>query len=950
MVGQPHRLSFHDASAAGAAGGSFPSPGTGSRTVRLRDPADNCYYWSYRDQRTSVLDPTLPSARTPSSSSTSYFRGTGHSVRRTTAAISEFLDPQLLPLRAACLPIFYLETRSPPPWDQVRELSFFDDNCHYYHQSYVRGNYLLGFTGVSQFFLGEFVIGFLNCVTCAMGLYAVTPEGLQTGGGLLSSIVVVSGLQGALQTLTFLNVIVLTAAEAGAGGSGAAAAAGGAAASAGKGGLLLSPLLKATFLLQPIGSFWVMYAGYQLLKCVRARLFSPLSDLAGQGLMAGASSPEQPASPGAAGQPPTTTFRPFMGSGYCGFTSVSRVAQTKRAALGLQKKQMDQTPWTKAPRHVRSNQWREMSQTRMTYFRQRQPKVLFYSFPLAVARMAQKLFRMGARCAAIAFHFSPLLALSIPAFVLWRYSRKYQRLWYGCLLSCVEKCGPAFVKFAQWAATRPDLFPDQLCAHLSELHSCVAPHPLSASLAVCETALVGEMSRLLVLDAGPPVGSGCIAQVHRGRWLNSAAATTSTSQEVAVKILHPGVRESIAADLEILRFLATNVEYLLPCTRFMALSEAVSQFSEILYAQTDLTQEAENTRKFRENFADYSYGRVRFPEIVFAHSDLLVESFEEGRPMQELLRGWEVGDGKSAGRASVEVASNSAVRGGAGTGAATPAPASSQRGRAGGDEVAEDVTLFGRKASAGRWLNLFSWQQEQEDRANKFRRGDEDAGSGNSAPLLQGDAAGRVSPENRPAGVQSTLRKKSRYSNAFLDELSSLALNAYLKMLFHDRFVHADLHPGNMFFKILPNGEPELIFLDCGLSVHLSQKDATNFNDCVYALLHGNPEDAAHLIVKRSPGDPGAVYKQEEFARKVGLLIKDFRKPDSKMHVAHVTGKLLLYAGQHNVTLESCFVNVALSLAVMDGLGRQLKDDFNIFRAATPFLAQAAIRYARGYQ
>ena len=92
------------------------------------------------------------------------------------------------------------------------------------------------------------------------------------------------------------------------------------------------------------------------------------------------------------------------------------------------------------------------------------------------------------------------------------------------------------------------------------------------------------------------------------------------------------------------------------------------------------------------------------------------------------------------------------------------------------------------------------------------------------------------------------------------------------------------------------------------------------------------------------------VYKQEEFARKVGLLIKDFRKPDSKMHVAHVTGKLLLYAGQHNVTLESCFVNVALSLAVMDGLGRQLKDDFNIFRAATPFLAQAAIRYARGYQ
>ncbi len=91
------------------------------------------------------------------------------------------------------------------------------------------------------------------------------------------------------------------------------------------------------------------------------------------------------------------------------------------------------------------------------------------------------------------------------------------------------------------------------------------------------------------------------------------------------------------------------------------------------------------------------------------------------------------------------------------------------------------------------------------------------------------------------------------------------------------------------------------------------------------------------------------VRNEAEFARKVGVLITDFRQPNSKMHVAHVTGKLLLYAGQHNVTLESSFVNVALSLAVMDGLGRQLREDFNIFRAATPFLAQAALRYARGY-
>ncbi len=62
-----------------------------------------------------------------------------------------------------------------------------------------------------------------------------------------------------------------------------------------------------------------------------------------------------------------------------------------------------------------------------------------------------------------------------------------------------------------------------------------------------------------------------------------------------------------------------------------------------------------------------------------------------------------------------------------------------------------------------------------------------------------------------------------------------------------------------MFFQVNRHGDPELIYLDCGLSIELNARDATNFNDCVYALLHGNPTDAAHLIVKRSPGDRNLV-------------------------------------------------------------------------------------------
>ncbi len=136
-----------------------------------------------------------------------------------------------------------------------------------------------------------------------MGLYAVTPEGLTTGGGLLSSIVVVSGMQGALQSITLANVLLTLKAT------------------SSKHSLFLLPFLKFTFVLQPLASFAVMYTGFQLLKAVRGRLFSwqpPNISTTG-----GASSPGlNPGSPGgAAGEqsgvlaPREPPFQPFMGHG-----------------------------------------------------------------------------------------------------------------------------------------------------------------------------------------------------------------------------------------------------------------------------------------------------------------------------------------------------------------------------------------------------------------------------------------------------------------------------------------------------------------------------------------------------------------------------------------------------------------------------------------------------------
>ncbi len=404
----------------------------------------------------------------------------------------------------------------------------------------------------------------------------------------------------------------------------------------------------------------------------------------------------------------------------------------------------------------------------------------------------------------------------------------------------------------------PDIFTfHKLCLHLSELHSRCTPHDFAKSEEVVRgTSLVEGDDSLFEVQHEHPlssklhldphvVGSGCIAQVHRGTWQNygensrlfsesetgpsgttSITAPFSSPRRVAVKILHPGVRETIAADLEILKALAWAVEYFLPFTRFMVLTEAVSQFSIILSAQTDLRREAEHTERFRKNFENYD--NVRFPEIIFASKDLLVESFEEGLPMQELLRGWEQVQEK---KDITDLRNRNSRQGGKvlstpvkNTSTSTQEPAMTAAAvsppRRASDESAqlhlprkqpaagrsiaanapptsldeqEVQEVFARKASAGRWLNLFSWQEKEEKLLEQHYRKQE----------LHQDFEHEDQVLERQQNTTNILRRKSRYSSDFLQKLSSLALNAYLKMLFTDRFVHGDLHPGNMFYGVL---------------------------------------------------------------------------------------------------------------------------------------------------
>ena len=81
----------------------------------------------------------------------------------------------------------------------------------------------------------------------------------------------------------------------------------------------------------------------------------------------------------------------------------------------------------------------------------------------------------------------------------------------------LERAGPAFIKWGQWSATRPDLFPPDICRELAKLHTRAPQHSFAATRRIVEAALGAKLADVFVAFHPVPVASGSIAQARPTR-------------------------------------------------------------------------------------------------------------------------------------------------------------------------------------------------------------------------------------------------------------------------------------------------------------------------------------------------------------------------------------------------------------------------------------------------
>jgi ubiquinone biosynthesis protein len=199
-------------------------------------------------------------------------------------------------------------------------------------------------------------------------------------------------------------------------------------------------------------------------------------------------------------------------------------------------------------------------------------------------------------------------------------SRKVTRLPFPVQLRRrLEALGPTYVKLGQILSLREDLLPRSVTDELKQLLDRLPALPYRRFVELLSRRLDRDALDLFAFIETRPLGSASIGQIHRAR--------LATGEPVIIKMVKPGIRETIQRDVVLLHWLGRFLQLVL--ARYQP-RRVIAEFCHYTLREVDLTLEADNADTFASNFA--SQPDIVFPRVYrsFSNQDVLVMEFLPG--------------------------------------------------------------------------------------------------------------------------------------------------------------------------------------------------------------------------------------------------------------------------------------------------------------------------------
>lgn len=187
--------------------------------------------------------------------------------------------------------------------------------------------------------------------------------------------------------------------------------------------------------------------------------------------------------------------------------------------------------------------------------------------------------------------------------------------------------GPAYIKFGQILSTRPDVVGEELAEQLKYLQDKLPPFPVETARQLIEAELGLPVDQVFA-DLSEPVAAASIAQVHR-------ATLVEGGQDVAVKVLRPGIERAFRTDIDAFYLMASLVDTLAPSARRLRPMDVIAHFEGVVMGELDLRLESAAAGEFAANTKEDAGFRVPKPVWHLSGRRVMTMGWAEGVSMSD---------------------------------------------------------------------------------------------------------------------------------------------------------------------------------------------------------------------------------------------------------------------------------------------------------------------------
>jgi len=189
----------------------------------------------------------------------------------------------------------------------------------------------------------------------------------------------------------------------------------------------------------------------------------------------------------------------------------------------------------------------------------------------------------------------------------------------------------------------------------------------------------------------------------------------------------------------------------------------------------------------------------------------------------------------------------------------------------------------------------------------------------------------------RMAGIPISQVERLRDAGVDIPKLARDGVTIFFTQVFRDGFFHADMHPGNIMVSVEPATFGRYISVDFGIVGTLTQVDKEYLAQNFAAFFRRDYKRVAELHVE-SGWVPADTRIDELEAGIRSVCEPYFDRPLKDISLGMVLLRLFQISRRFNVVIQPQLVLLQKTLLNVEGLGRQLDPDLDLWATAKPFL------------